>query len=425
MRVLQLSTTDGAGGAGRAARRLHEALPSVGVSSRLVAAHVDFPAGEVESVAGAAVGSSAAWLLAPEKAPPKLMGLTGQVNVPLPSSHLLARSNSVEWADVVHLHNLHGNWFDLRALRTLARRRPLVWTLHDMWPMSGHCAYSFDCERWRTGCGPCPLFNADRRPLDDIPQPPWDNSGPGWRFKRRLYEELEQLTITAPSRWLIDLARESILAVAPGSSFRQIPHGIDTDTYKPTPRSKARRALGLAPNRAVVLFGAASLAQERKGLRHLAAALRLPPLAGRNLTLLAFGRVKGLAAELPGLQSLGEIFDERRQSLAYNAADLAVVPSLADNQPLVALEALACGTPVVASAVGGLTELVSHAETGLNVPPGDETSLSKAIAELLDDHELHARLSAQARRQIVERHGLRTQAEAFRELYSDCVFPTR
>jgi glycosyltransferase involved in cell wall biosynthesis len=262
------------------------------------------------------------------------------------------------------------------------------------------------------------LFEPSNRSLDEIPQPPWDNSGAEWRRKHTLYARTP-IAVVAPSRWLLELAKQSVLARHPGTSFHHVPHGVDTDVYRPLPQGRARDMLGLPQDGSILLFSAASLRQERKGLRYLLDALHHRGLAQRDVQVLMLGATNDLDRELPQARWLGPISDEHLQAVAYSAADVAVVPSQADNQPLTALEALACGTPAVACEVGGLPELVRDRETGLLVPPRDGGALAAAVARLLDDPELRSRLSDGARRLVLTRHRLAEQARAYREIYRE------
>jgi glycosyltransferase involved in cell wall biosynthesis len=416
--ILQISTTDGTGGASRAARRLHEALRGRGVGSCMAVGTVTVGGEGVVALSEATGRRRLDAVLRAEQLIPKLSSVVGEQSLPYPSSHLLKRTDIFRRADVVHLHNLHGRYFDYRVLRRWPPSLPVVWTLHDMWPFTGHCAYSFDCARWRDGCGPCPLFEPSNRRLDDIPQTPWDNSGAEWRRKHALYACMP-IAVVTPSRWLLNLAEESILARHPGTSFHHVPHGLDTDTYRPVPQDQARELLGLRQDTETLVFSAAALGQERKGVRYLLDALRGPELGDRDLQVVMLGARKDLDGVLPEARWLGSIWDEHLQAVAYSAADVAVMPSLADNQPLTALEAMACGTPVVATEVGGLPELVRELETGLLFPARDSDALAASVARILDNPELRDRMSDGARRLAVTQHGLAKHADAYREIYRE------
>ncbi len=134
--------------------------------------------------------------------------------------------------DLVHGHNLHGGYFDLRTLATLSRKVPVALTLHDEWLLTGHCAYTLGCDRWRTGCGSCPdltIYPAIRR----------DATAANWAAKRRIYAD-SRLAISAPSRWLLDRASASSLAEG-ATSMRVIPNGVDTSRFKPGDRMPPER----------------------------------------------------------------------------------------------------------------------------------------------------------------------------------------
>ena len=145
----------------------------------------------------------------------------------------------------MHMHNLHGGYFDLRELPYLTHRVPTVITLHDAWMLTGHCAHWFDCDRWRTGCGECPH-------LDTHPALLRDKSAFNWRRKRGIYERSD-LRLATPAQWLADRIGESMLGV-PTEEIRVIPQGIDLAVFRPGDRSLARRELGLDDDLFVALF---------------------------------------------------------------------------------------------------------------------------------------------------------------------------
>jgi glycosyltransferase involved in cell wall biosynthesis len=413
--VIHVNTTDGTGGAGRAARRLHDALEQHGITSHLVVGSKQSGDPDATEIS-AAVRPIAGRLPRLEKVLPRLNRFPGEMALPYPSSRQFDRTGLFKGADLVHLHNLHGKYFDYRVLPRWSTTRPIVWTLHDMWPLTGHCAFSLDCPRWQRGCGECPMFLPGMKRLDAIPQPLWDNSAPEWVRKRATYAKTP-LAIVAPSRWLLDLASQSMLASHPETVFLQIPYGLDTDRYRPIAKPEARRLLGLEQDRPMLFFGAADVADERKGARHLLNALHGPELAPYEPQLLTIGKAAGLEHEYSAVRSFGTVDDEALQALIYSAADVALAPSIADNQPLIALEAMACGTPVVAFAVGGLPEIVRDGVSGFCVPRSDSVALAAAVAPLLANPDLHDRLSEAARRLVLAEHALSRYASSYRDIY--------
>jgi glycosyltransferase involved in cell wall biosynthesis len=292
---------------------------------------------------------------------------------------------------IVHAHNLHRHYFDLRFLPELSSRVPLVITMHDAWLLSGHCAHSFDCERWKTGCGECP----------DLTIPPAierDATAFNWQRKRELYAR-SHFYVAAPCRWLIDKLEQSIVAPAVIES-RVIPNGIDFEVFRAGDRDAARARLGLPREADVLLFTALSIREnfwkDYKTLRGAIAQLaeRRP---ARPLIFLSVGETAPTEqignAEVRFVPFLEE---NRRVTEFYQAADLYIHASRADTFPTSILEALACETPVVATAVGGIPEQIIEGETGMLTREGDAGAMADAIASLLDDVARRGAMGAKA-----------------------------
>lgn len=298
---------------------------------------------------------------------------------------------------IVHAHNLHRNYFDLRFLPELSARLPLVITLHDAWLLSGHCAHSFACTRWETGCGHCP----------DLTIPPAierDETAFNFRRKRAIYAR-SRFRVAAPSRWLLDKLERSMVAPAVIES-RVIPNGIDLEVFHPRDRGAAREELGLPEGADILLFTALSIREnvwkDYKTLQSAVAVLA-ERRAARPLIFLAIGETA--PSEKIGnaeIRFLPFVHENRKLAAFYQAADLYIHAARADTFPTSILEALACATPVVATAVGGIPEQISDGETGILTPPGDANAMAGAIARLLDDptrrQAMAAKAGAEARR---------------------------
>src|SRR2546423_2143290 len=203
-----------------------------------------------------------------------------------------------------------------------------------------------------------------------------------WRLKRAVYER-SRLTIIVPSHWMLELARSSpLLARFP---MHRIPHGVDTDVFRPMPKAEARRRLGLPEDRPLVLFSASDLNEPRKGLHLLEEALgRMddPPL----LALAGAGEVPKTVET----RWLGSIGDDAVLAQAYAAADVLAVPTVADALTQTAIESIACGTPCVAFDRGGVTDVVSHLDTGYQARFGDVDDLARGLKTVLEDAERYA-----------------------------------
>ena len=264
--------------------------------------------------------------------------------------------------------------------------------------MTGHVAYSLDCERWRHGCGSCPY-------PDEYPAVRRDATALNWRLKRAVYAR-SRLTLVVPSRWMQDMVRQSpLLARFP---VERIPHGVDTDAYRPLDRAAARRRLGLGEDESIALFTAYDLTERRKGLHLLEAALeRLDP---QPLLVLAGS---GDPPLLTRAARLGQL-DDADLALAYSAADVLVAPTIADALTQNTGEALACGTPVVSFDRGGVADVTVHMESGYQARFGDVDDLARGIATVLADPGSFAeRCRARAESEL----SLALQVRRYAELY--------
>lgn len=322
------------------------------------------------------------------------------------------RSASVREADVVAVYWINGAFISPEGLAAIDK--PLVWRLSDAWPFTGGCHYPGACDGFERACGQCPQL---RRPAVD------DASHRLWRRKQDAWRALD-LTVTAPSRWMADLARRS--ALFSGRRIEVIPTGVDLECYRPMDRSAARARWGLPQNKSLVVFGAMSPTDDiRKGYRELQQALGViarGPLAPRVLAVV-FGSDSPLPSGMPiPVMSLGRLQGDEALAAAYNCADVVVVPSLEDNLPNVALEAIACGTPVVGFDVCGMPEIVRHRWNGYLVRNIDGAELAEGIRWVLDDVNRLGQLRRNARAIAEELFDLGVQAGHYRDLYEHlCV----
>ena len=337
----------------------------------------------------------------------------GLNDIHLLGSHALAGVPGAAEADVIDIHCLHSGTFSYLALPALAAAKPVVFTFHDMWPVTGHCHASLECTRWRSGCGRCPHPEIE-------PAVARDATALEWRLKRWAFGRAD-FTIVTPSRWLADRVSESMLA---GRDVRHIPHGLDLDVFKPGDKSASREALGLPQDRLVILCVIEHMDRPLKGAALLVEALeRIPEQERRNCTLLCVGKSsRSLLARMPmPVLDLGYLSHDRMKALAYSAADLVVNPSRAECFGLVVLEAMACGVPVVAFGVGGLPELVQPMKTGLLAEDGDVAELSRCIRRMLAEPALRASAGESARRFVESGHDINTQVKRTMDLYRECM----
>jgi glycosyltransferase involved in cell wall biosynthesis len=312
-------------------------------------------------------------------------------------------------ADVLHLHCIHGGFFNYLALPRLTATKHAVFTLHDIWPYTGHCSYSYDCDRWKVGCGHCPYPK-------NYPPIRRDRTALEWRLKNWAYDH-SRLVIVSPSSYQTKQAKQSMLNRFP---IHQIPHGIDTETYQPHDRQECRHLLGIPKQKNVLMFGATALNAVNKGGDLLVQAVELLPKSLKEETvLLMFGEGGEGFQERVGIETvnLGYVHQDRFKAIAYSAADLFVQPSRAESFSLVVQESMACGTPVVAFPVGGIVDLVRPGLTGYLAKLEDAEDLASGIKGLLEDQSLRNYMSQQCRRIAVDEYSLEVQVQRHVELY--------
>jgi glycosyltransferase involved in cell wall biosynthesis len=330
--------------------------------------------------------------------------------------------------DLVHCHNLHQKYFDLRALPWLSRQVPVVLTLHDAWLLSGHCAHSFDCERWRTGCGNCPdltIYPAIRR----------DATAENWRRKRDIFAA-SHLHVATPCRWLMNKVEQSMLA--PGvAEARVIPNGVDLNVFRPADRIAARAATGLPENAHILLFAASGIRgniwKDYRTLRSAVARLA-ERIHGRQLLFVALGETA--PPEHIGNAEIRFVpFQHHSTAVArfYQSADVYIHAARVDTFPNTVLEALACGTPVVGTAVGGVPEQIhalpfpgtprcvspatAERATGALVACGDDEGMAAAIETLFRDESMRRRLGENASADARQRFDLNREVDDYLAWY--------
>jgi glycosyltransferase involved in cell wall biosynthesis len=325
--------------------------------------------------------------------------------------------------DVVHAHNLHGDYFDLRALPQLSAAAPVFLTLHDAWLLSGHCAHSINCERWLFGCGNCPDLTLYPRLLHD-------NTARNWRRKATIYKG-SRLFVATPCRWLMDKIDRSTL-VEGTAERRVIPYGVDLNRFRPRNRTVARRFLGLPADAHVVLFSSKEITtnpfKDWPTIRE-AISIAAERLTTKKMILLGLGEARNVES-VGGAEIRFSPFLSDRDTVAqyYAAADVYVHAARADTFPNTVIEALACGIPAVATAVGGIPEQIrdfrsatSVEATGFLARERDAADLANGLVLLLGDAEMRRRLGQNAYEDARKRFDIRRQANDYLAWYHEVL----
>lgn len=307
--------------------------------------------------------------------------------------------------DIIHCHNLHGYYLNLKLAESLNREDiPLVWTLHDCWPVTGRCAYFSGCMRWKCGCGKCP-------DLSRYPRTAFDNSAFMWRVKKKYFSQLRNPVLVCPSHWLAGHVKDSYLGKYP---VEVIPNAVDIKIFKPGDKENIRKKLGISGKK-VILLAAADLADKRKGIKYFFKALQHIDIDG--LIVLTFGKQLALPGKIKTeVKQLGYISDHEELAKIYNAADLFCTTSLDEVFGLVVTESMACGTPIVGFHAGGISNQVTD-DCGCLVTPRDSNALADVITKLLENYELRERMSQKCRIRAVSRYSIEKFRASHIELY--------
>jgi len=285
--------------------------------------------------------------------------------------------------DLIHLHNIHGFYLQVEVLFSYIKTKkiPVVWTLHDCWPMTGHCAY-FDyvgCEKWKTGCSNC-MQHRKAYPYALFK----DNSRDAYRRKREAFTGVENLTIVTPSAWLAKIVKDSYLKEYP---VEVIPNGINRDIFRPIENiQNSDREKKQNSQQMIQILGVANIWETRKGLIYMEELARMLP-DQYHITLVGLSpkQIKEIEKEDQLKRKITAIpRTENTNELAklYEKADIYVNTTLEDNFPTTNLEALGCGTPVITFATGGSPEAIQQDERiGMAVPAGDVQALAQAVVK--------------------------------------------
>lgn len=308
-------------------------------------------------------------------------------------------------ADLVHFHNLHGAYFSYELLPVLSRGKSAVWTIHDMHPLTGHCGFSMECEAWKTGCGNCPDLNI-------YPSIKKDRTAYLHQRKKALIQQANPVLVS-PSIWLAKRLQRAF----PKLRVKTIPNGVNTRVFCPGSKEAARTELKL-PKDDFLLVYASELATQNpyKGgevVRELIGS-ELPP----NTKIITIGgkESKGSEQHLP----YGYIASEQEMAKLFQAADLMVYPTKADNHPLVVMEALATGLPVLATAEAGIPEIIEDGVQGWLMPraTGAAPFLQRIQEMATQPQSRWTEAQNAARKHAEENFTLQAMIQAYQKLYS-------
>ena len=426
MKVLHLSTYDYLGGAGRAAFRLHTSLNRIGVDSNM---YVSYRHSNDPKVMVHCQAKGLREKLHIKIRNYRLRNRLRYYEKTKPNASVPFSLDEVEYGkevgkslpscDILHLHWISG--FPQHHIAGLVDYQkffpkvspeiPIVWTMHDLNVFTGGCHYTLGCEKFTGVCGSCPILGSN------------NDTDLSYRVQRRKLDVFRSLgsrrvCFVANGKWMEGEARRSSLLN--GFDIKTIGLGLDTQVFAPRNREAAREVLGIPKTARIVAFGAAHAGDFLKGsdmikdiFRHLSAIEQLFFLSFGGGKLILNKRVDGL--------NLGRIDEERLLSLVYSAADVFIAPSREESFGQVALEATACGVPVVAFKVGGLTEVVRPQINGLLAEPFDKEQFAMNIRRLLEDEQMRRRCNELGPKMVKQEYDILKKADKYRELYNSLL----
>ncbi len=399
MKVVHINTNDLGGGAAIAASRHCEAMIQAGIDAKMITLTKGSHKPYVKKIH---LGLRTLLITAFSLLHGRLLKQikpTGTFSV-MRFGHPFYNDKDISEADLIILHWVNQNCLSIKGVeKILQLRKPTIWYMHDMFPITGGCHHSLGCDGYKTECKNCPLINGKCKGL----------ASKQLKSKLKHWQKYQNLSFVTPSNWLASCVRES--ALAQGHRVKVIPNTIDTDMFKPLPFD-CKMLFGLDPKKKTILFSADLSGSVYKGSQYTIDCLKqLDP--GKYEGLIIGNMPKGLMEHVSiKVTATGYLTDQLSLVLAYNACDTVLVTSIAENYPNVILEAMACGKPCVGFKVGGIPDLIKDGETGHLVSAGDVNGLKKSLIELLGGNT-YAQMANSARDKVLEQNTFEVISKQF------------
>ena len=413
MRVLIINTSERMGGAAIAAGRLMDALRNNGIQAKML---VRDKQTDRVTVIGLKKSLWKIWQFIWEriviwKANHFKKHNLFEVDIANTGTNVISLPE-LSQADVIHLHWINQGMLSLKDIRRIIESgKPIVWTMHDMWPFTGICHYAGDCDKYTTHCENCPiLYKGNKKDL----------SFHTFQQKKRMLEG-SHIHFVSCSQWLGNMAKRSKLIG--NHSIVSIPNAINTNLFKPRDKQAARHKLGLPMDKQLLLFGSMKTTDKRKGIDYLVNACELlaksHPDFCKQLGVVILGKESNLYESLfpfP-IYSMNYVNSEKELADIYNAVDLYVTPSLQDNLPNTIMEAMACGIPCVGFNVGGIPEMIDHLHNGYVADYKSAEDFANGIHWALSEGEYES-LSQEAHRKVLTSYSESAVAKKYIEVYN-------
>lgn len=414
MKVLHLVAGELSEGAAKGAFWLHKAQLELGIESQLLTSGKDKDGSEgvislsknpIQIVKVAVLSRLGNWPILFYR-----RRLTGIFNTGF-SGINITRLDAYRDADIIHLHWING-LVSLKTIRNI--KKPMVWTIRDMWPLTGGCHVTLSCRKYETGCGKCPQLKS-RSKLDLSRFVVW--------AKQRSYPP--QLHVVGISKWITSCIKRAV--VFQGFPVRTISNNIDSNTFSPIPSHEARRILKIPADKKIILIGAQRVTDYYKGFGFFLEALsKLKDTNSFHVVTFGRGASNAMVSSLVPQTHLGFLSDSISLQLAYSSADVFVAPSLMDAFGKTLAESLSCGTPVVCFDATGPADIVEHMKTGYKAKPFESIDLARGIEWVFSlPKDKYEDIRLQSRHRAIELFDSRVIAKEYLELYNEILRNSR
>ena len=385
MKIVHLNTNSDSGGAAIAAKRHCKAMVAAGIDAKLVSYRgspdnntILFPYEHIPFIQH--MKDSISYRLSKNIVNQSLWNLES-------NNFDVTKCKEVKEADIIYIHWVSGYLGAKSIISLLSLGKPIVWYMHDMAPITGGCHYSFDCLEFKKKCVNCPELRCCKFMAK-------------MQLKKHMqWQSYDNLVGVAPSQWLTDCIKES--SVFKGHQAFCIPNVIDTSIFRPLNKKEVREKLHLPQNKKLVMFASMPANDRCKGSKFLVQILDFLA-ANTDYEFLVAGNSNPelfSSKTRSKIHSTGQISDESQMAEVYNAADVYLITSLAENFPNVIIECMACGIPAVGFATGGIKDQIQHKINGWIVPPKDVDGAIKGLSWVLDNLE-YAALCQNARNYV-------------------------
>ncbi len=412
MKVLLLNTSERTGGAAVASNRLMRALQKQGIEVKMLVRDKQTNNESVISINSSVIKQKLNWIrFVWERFVIFICNCFSRKNlfqVSIANTGTdITKLSAFRNADIIHLHWINQGFLSLSDLKKIIDSgKPIVWTMHDLWSATSICHYPGECLKYQKHCQECPMLS----------HPVWDLSHQTFKQKEKL--NWAKVHFVGCSRWITHLGMQSVLLQS--AKFHSIPNALPA-SFSPTNKSIARQAFGLPANKFLILFGAAKISDQRKGADFFIKASRLLASFSDIEIILMGNNGDELSRLLPfKTHILGYLSNEEQIAKAYSCADAFVIPSLEDNLPNTIMEAMACGTPCVGFATGGIPEMIDHLQNGYVAEYKSAEDLANGIRWVLE-HPDKESLSKACVEKVKRCYAEEIVAKQYIHLYEDIL----